>query len=105
MKTRTLAKTVLSMFNDGNKELTIIIKEEDDLELCFGISIVSLFGGKYLTMGIYGGGFIRTVDWEDNYNFDSDDDIMVDTVEEFLNRCLNDWYGSRFYKIAKCLSN
>ena len=103
MKTRTLAKTVLSMFNDGNKELTIIIKEEDDLELYFGISVVSLFDGKYLTLGIYGGGFIRTVDWEDNYNFDSDDDIMVDTVEEFLGRCLNDWYGSRSYEIIRCL--
>lgn len=103
MKTRTLARTVLNMFNDGNKELTVVIKEENDIELNFGVSIVELFDGKYLSMGIFGGGFLRTIEWEDNYNYDSDDDIMVDTVEEFLGRCLNDWYGSRFYEIIRCL--
>lgn len=103
MKTRTLARKVLSMFNDGSKELTIIIKEENDLELCFGVSIINIFGGKYLSFGIFGGGFLRTIEWEDNYNYDRDDVIMVDTVEEFLGRCLNDWYGSRFYEISRCL--
>ena len=103
MKTRTLARTVLSMFNDGDKELIVTVKDGDNIELSFGVSIANIFGGKYLLMGIFGGGFLRTIEWEDNYNYDSDDDIMVDTVEEFLDRCLNDWYGSRFYEIIRCL--
>lgn len=104
MKTITLARTVLSMFNDGNKELTVEVKEDSSLELeiCFGISLKTLFDGKYLVMGVYGGGFLRTLDWSDYLNCDADDETAVNDLTEKLSEFFNDWFGNRHYEILRC---
>ena len=104
MKTITLARTVLSMFNDGNKELTVEVKEDSSLklEICFGISLKTLFDGEYLVMGVYGGGFLRTMDWSDYQNCDADDETAVNDLTEKLGEFFNDWFGNRHYEIFRC---
>lgn len=102
MKTITLARTILNMFNSGNKELTVEVKEDSGLELCFGISLKTLFDWEYMLMGIYGGGFLRTLDWCDYNNCDSDDETAVDGLTEKLNEFFNDWFGNRQYEILRC---
>ena len=62
MKIIILARTILNMFNSGNKELTVEVKEDSGLELCFGISLKTLFDGEYMLMGIYGGRFLSAVE-------------------------------------------
>lgn len=104
MKTITLARTILSMFNDGNKELTVEVKEDSSLELeiCFGISLKTLFDGEYLVMGVYGGGFLRTLDWSDYQNCDTDDETATNDLTEKLDEFFNDWFGDRHYEIQRC---
>ena len=102
MKTITLARTILNMFNSSNTELTIEVKEDSGLELCFGISLKTLFDGEYMLMGIYGGGFLRTLDWCDYDNCDSDDEAAVNDLTEKLDEFLNDWFGNRQYELLRC---
>lgn len=102
MKTITLARTVLSMFNAGNKELSVETKEDNGLEICFGISLKTLFDGEYLVMGVYGGGFIRTLDWSDYQNCDADDETATNDLTEKLDEFFNGWFGNRHYEICRC---
>lgn len=102
MTIKTLAKKVLDELNPDNGELTVTIKEEGDLDLCFGISVKTVFGGKYLMVGICGGGFLKTVYWDDYDGYGSDDKVAVEDVTELLSRIFNGWYGNRFYEIRKC---